>query len=146
MEVRTPMTRDVIVVPATAPLDFAWNVMSKNRIRHLVVAERGSLLGVVSDRDLFLAGSAAKDGTLSFPAAVVGSIMSMTVVTCSPATSVAEAARLMIDKKIDSLPVLLGGRIVGLVTSTDLLALLLDEAPHEFLPFEFRVQEIALAA
>jgi acetoin utilization protein AcuB len=140
------MTRDVIVVAPAAPLALAWSLMQKHRIRHLLVCERGALLGVVSDRDLFLAGSRSSDGGLAFPEEVVGSIMSMAVVTCAPSASVAEAARMMIDKKIDALPVRSGNRLVGLVTSTDLLALLLESAPHEVLPFEFRVEEVTLAA
>jgi CBS domain-containing protein len=52
----------------------------------------------------------------------------------------------MIDKKLDALPVVSSARLVGLVTSTDLLMLLLDRAPECALPFDFRVAEATLAA
>ena len=46
----------------------------------------------------------------------------------------------MVDEKIDSLPVIADGRLVGLVTSTDLLLLLVD-SPEARLPFEYQLAD-----
>ena len=140
------MTRDVVVANVSLPIAAAWTVLERERVRHLPVVEQGVLVGIVSDRDLLLTASRADAGKLSFPDKVLGEIMSTAVVTCTANTSVAEAARLMIDKKIDALPVVAGSRLVGIVTSTDLLGLLLEYAPAQSLPFDFRVEEIALVA
>lgn len=56
------------------------------------------------------------------------------------------AAQLMAERKIDALPVVLEGRVVGLVTSTDLVVLLAEQAPVCSLPFDFRVRETAMIA
>jgi acetoin utilization protein AcuB len=141
------MTRDVLTVPPWLPIADAWRILSRERIRHLPVVEHGRLVGILSDRDLLLAGTADdKADDLVFPNETVGTILTPRPITCNPATTVAEAARIMIDKKIDALPVVSGVRLIGLVTSTDLLMLLLERAPECALPFDFRVAEATLVA
>jgi acetoin utilization protein AcuB len=135
------MTRDVIVVPHALSVAHAWKILQENRIRHLPVVDDGRLVGIVSDRDLLLLGHTQPSGELGFVDRAVGDIMTLRPLTCVPSTSVAEVVRIMTKHKIDALPVVSGDRIVGLVTSTDLL-LLLDKA-EEPLPFEFRVAEFS---
>lgn len=140
------MTRDVVIAPPWLSLADAWKVLSREKIRHLPVVERGELVGIVSDRDLLLAASGTAAHP-SFPAETVAEAMTTHPVTCAPETSIAEAASLMIDKKIDALPVVTGGsHLVGLVTSTDLLMLLLEREPLRALPFDFHLSEAAFAA
>ena len=147
MLVRTPMTRDVLTIPPWLPIAYAWRILGRERIRHLPVVDHGQLVGIISDRDLLLAGEAdAGADDLVFPSKTVAEILTPRPITCSPATTVAEAARMMIDKKIDALPVVSGGKLVGLVTSTDLLMLLLERAPECALPFDFHVMQAAFAA
>jgi acetoin utilization protein AcuB len=140
------MTRDVIVVPPRLQLADAWRILQRENIRHLPVAESGRLAGILSDRDLLRAGTPTESGELAFGKQMVAEIMTTRPQVCAPSTSVAEAARLMADRKIDALPVVHGDRLVGLVTSTDLLLLLIDRAPELALPFDFRVTETVLAA
>jgi CBS domain-containing protein len=52
--------------------------------------------------------------------------MSAEIHTVTPDTSVAEAARVMIERKIGCLPVVLGGKLVGIVTETDFVRLVAD--------------------
>ena len=67
--------------------------------------------------------------------------MTMAPITCSPATPVARVAALMIEHKIDSMPVLSeDGKLIGLVTSSDLLGLLIDQPEVNRLPFDFQVR------
>jgi acetoin utilization protein AcuB len=140
------MTREVIVAPPRLSVADAWCVLQRESIRHLPITEGGRLVGIVSDRDLLRAGRPTASGDLTFSNQTVAEIMSMGLVVCSPGASVADAVRLMTKGKIDALPVVEGDRLVGLVTSTDLLLLLVDQAPAQVLPFDFRVAEAVLAA
>ena len=137
------MTRDVIVVPPELTLANAWRVMTRERIRHLPVVRAGALIGMLSDRDVLARGTMGKDGILDVaPHDIVGEAMTPTpLVTCDASTNVSELARRMTEEKIDAIPVVNGLRLVGLVTSTDLLTLLLDRGEGVPLPFEFRLIE-----
>lgn len=138
------MTRDVIIVPPELTLATAWRVMTREHIRHLPVVRAGALVGMLSDRDVLARGTMTKEGTLHVePHIVVGDAMAPTPVeTCETTTDVAELVRAMITKKIDAIPVVKGLRLVGLVTSTDLLSLLLeDHGKPEPLPFEYHLIE-----
>ncbi|MEO8875113.1 MAG: CBS domain-containing protein [Polyangiaceae bacterium] len=146
MQIRTPMTRDVIVAPPRLAIAEAWKALRRENIRHLPITQDGLLVGIVSDRDFLIAGRIHASGEIAFPEQTVAEIMTMKPIVCSPTSTVADAARLMTSKKIDALPVVAKDRLIGLVTSTDLLLLLVDHAPAEALPFEFRVKEAELTA
>jgi CBS domain-containing protein len=99
-------------------------------IRHLPVVDAANrLLGVLTDRDLrhhlfspavFPAlGMTSVDTLLG--AARAADLMVTDVVTVRPEQSLGEAARLMMTKKIGSLPVVEAGRLVGILTETDML-------------------------
>lgn len=137
------MTRDVNVVPPELTLVDAWSVMNREHIRHLPVVRAGALIGMLSDRDVLARGTMGSDGILHLaPHAIVGEAMTPTpLVTCEASTDVGELARRMIEKKIDAIPVVHGLRLVGLVTSTDLLGVLLDRGEAVPMPFEFRLIE-----
>jgi acetoin utilization protein AcuB len=134
MRAAATMTRHVIVVPPTMPLPRAWALMQAHRIRHLPVVDDGRLVGIVSDRDLLLRGAPRADGTpLTFGD--------------DAATLRSHLASTMIDDKVDAI-VITDGRegVKGLVTSTDLLALLTDGKDVVRLPFDFTVHTEAAAA
>ena len=141
MRASNTMTRDVIVVPPELSLASAWRVMTSRDIRHLPVVRAGALVGMLSDRDVMIRSTMTDDGVL-VPAAhvIVGEAMTPPpLVTCEPQTDVRELVRIMIGQKIDAIPVVHGLRLVGLVTSTDMLALLLDKPEPVPLPFDFRI-------
>ena len=87
-------------------------MLSKNRIRQLPITERGRLLGVVTDRDL---RSAPAD------AARVEDVMSFDPQTIDVLESVDAAAHLLRSWKVNALPVMRGARLVGILTTTDVL-------------------------
>lgn len=108
-------------------LDIADGIMCMGRIRHLPVLDAGSVVGVVSQRDLF---RAALGAALAFgirrPQELMRSleirdVMSTPPVTVEPGALVQEAARTMAEKKIGCLPVVAGGRLVGILTENDVL-------------------------
>jgi acetoin utilization protein AcuB len=137
------MSRDVIAVSPELPLDAAWRIMCRERIRHLPVVHAGALVGMLSDRDVLLRGVRGRAGAIEVPGAIlVGDAMTpLPVTTCAPSTDVSDLAQMMADRKIDAIPVVKEGRLVGLVTSTDLILLLVQRDEARPLPFEFRVIE-----
>lgn len=142
-----PMTRKVVVVPPELTLDVAWAIMQRERFRHLPVVRGRMLLGILSDRDV-LVRAKLEGGAPRVPAVPVGEAMTPIPCVCQPTTPVVDLVRLMTEQKIDAVPVIgATDEIVGLVTSTDLLLLLitLEEAKAP-LPFEFYLEEGAFGS
>jgi acetoin utilization protein AcuB len=133
------MTRKVTVVPPELALSAAWHVMTRDRIRHLPVVRAGALIGMLSDRDVLMRGTLDKNGVFHPPSEViVGEAMAVTpLVTCEDTTDVADLVRMMTEGKIDAVPVVRGLHLVGLVTSTDLMLLLIEREGARPLPFQF---------
>lgn len=122
MQLHEIMTPRVISVAPDESAGAAWTRMRRRRIRHLVVMEAGRLAGVVSERDLGgRAGASMRRGR------TVRSLMTRTVVSANPETTVREAADLMRERLIGSLPVMEGNRLVGLVTATDVFDAVAEE-------------------
>jgi len=136
------MTREVIIAPPDLSLCDAWTLMCRERFRHLPIVSNGMLVGILSDRDI-LVRSSLEGGEVSVPDTPVGAAASPAPYVCEPHTDVCDLVRIMTEKKIDAVPVIDGAnRLVGLVTSTDLMLLLirLDEAKIP-LPFQFELKE-----
>jgi CBS domain-containing protein len=143
MHVTTPMTREVTVVPPELGLDVAYRIMQRKRIRHLPVAAGGELLGMLSDRDVLTHARLSDDGALIVPAISCGVAMTPSPATCDADATVDQVVRVMTERKIDALPVVApSGRLVGLVTSTDLLLLLLNPPEAQPLPYRFELEEL----
>ncbi len=129
MLVRDVMQPEVLVISPTTTVPEAVQLAQRRGIRHLPVVEDGKLCGMVSDRDL---KRAMPSGATTLEAhelryllerLAVSEIMTRTVITTGPMFPVEEAARLMVAEKISALPVTEGGRLVGIVTETDVLDL-----------------------
>lgn len=127
------MHTDLITVPPEATLVEARKLIEEKRIDHLlVVNDKGKLIGLLSDRDLrqYWASPAT---TLSahelgylLDKITVKMIMVKTVVTVTPETTIERAAYIMQTNNINSLPVIEGDDLVGIVTSTDVMHVLLE--------------------
>src|SRR5262245_64331227 len=128
MIVRELMTSAVITALPSMPMFEARDLMRKERIRHLPVTTlHGRLLGIVTDRDIRL-NLPSRATSLSvwevnhlLTKLTVGEVMTRSVIAVGPDREAREAARLMLDHKIGALPVLEGGRLIGIVTETDML-------------------------
>jgi len=127
------MSHHVHTVKRNDQLTIADALMKQERVRHLpVLDEDGEVCAVISQRDLFRGallralgyGSRAEELMLSQVA--VKEAMSAEIHTTVPDTLVAEAARLMIERKIGCLPVIENGRLVGIVTETDFVRLVAE--------------------
>ncbi|MCK6556499.1 CBS domain-containing protein [Candidatus Binatia bacterium] len=121
------MQREVATLEAADSLDLADDVMRLGRIRHMPVVSGERLVGILSQRDLFRAAvssslkmhrSAEREWLAKIP---VRDVMTGTVVTVGPGATLAEAVRLMLDRRIGCLPVVDQGRLIGLLSESDCL-------------------------
>jgi acetoin utilization protein AcuB len=142
MKASRVMTREVHCLTPEVPLARAWRMMNELRVRHLPVVFEGKLVGIVSDRDLLVRAARSSDGSLTFPEVPVGEAMTVHPVVAPSTTPVSKLAALMLEHRIDSVPIVdLEGHLWGLVTSTDLIELLVEsEALGERLPFTFELR------
>jgi acetoin utilization protein AcuB len=126
-KVRDLMSAEVTTLRRADTFEIADGVMTMGRIRHLPILEDAKVVGVVSQRDLFRSAlGAALAFRMHRPDELmrgldVGDIMSGPAVTIGPDAPVQEAARTMWEKRIGCLPVVEEGRLVGILTETDIL-------------------------
>ena len=128
--VRDVMTPFVATLKRNDKLTIADDVMRLGRIRHLPVLDAdGEVVGILSQRDLFRGSLARALGygehaqKKVLDSLVVKEVMTTDVVTTAPDVLLAEAARTMLARKIGCLPVLDAGKLVGIVTEADFVAL-----------------------
>ena len=127
MHVKYWMTPRVITASPEEGLKGAWKLLKEHGIRHLPVLEEGRLVGIVTDRDLRQAfpsrATALEIHELLYllDRVTLREIMTKEVVTVTPDLSIPQAARLLLEHKIGGLPVLEDGRLVGILTETDVL-------------------------
>src|SRR5215471_21068323 len=122
------MSHPVRMLERNDMLSVADSVMRNERIRHLPVLDNGRLVGIVSQRDLFLNalvralghGTMARDR--SFRSIVVKEVMTEDVVTTTPETPITEAAQMMVDRKIGCLPVVEGNAVIGILSESDIVS------------------------
>ncbi|HET9587759.1 MAG TPA: CBS and ACT domain-containing protein [Anaerolineales bacterium] len=126
------MSRPVISVSPEMPINEALAMFKRERIRRAPVMKDGKLIGIVSERDL-LNASPSSVTTLSIwemnyliSKVTVKQVMSKKVITVDRDTPIEEAARILADNKIGGLPVLDSGKVVGIITETDLFKVLLE--------------------
>ena len=120
MQVAELMTRPVVADSPAETLTAAAARMWGKQTGSLLVMDGTALLGIVTERDVMKAVARGADLTVT----PVSAVMTTSVVTVSPETSVAEAARHMSERWIRHLPVVSGGEVVGVVSSRDLVGLL----------------------
>jgi CBS domain-containing protein len=128
MRVHHAMTADVATVAPEAPLRDVARLLGLKQISGVpVVKDAGGVVGVVSEADLLRAAEKPRrPRRLPFHRnglrpGTAGAEMSSPPVTIAPDRAVAEAAALMLDRGVNRLPVVDGGRLVGIVTRADLV-------------------------
>jgi acetoin utilization protein AcuB len=148
MKAQSAMTRDVVCVTPHQRLADAYRWMMKWRVRHMPVVSGGRLVGIVSDRDVLLHATRTNNEIVVSDLSV-SDAMTESPITIRAKTSVSKAAELMLEYKIDSLPVVEDGLLVGLVTSSDLLMLLIgddESVGNRALPFAFFLKDVSSGA
>lgn len=132
--VRQLMTTDVQTIEAGDDVDFAEMVMRLERFRHLpVVDDDGVLVGVISDRDILssqvsgLSDVPVQERRMISMRIPVAEIMTRDISTIPPDAHALEAAMLIRERKINCIPVVDDGKLVGIVTASDFLDLAIRE-------------------
>jgi CBS domain-containing protein len=116
--IREVMSPNVVTIDRKASLEEAARSMRDADVGALVaVNEDGGVLGIVTDRDIVVRGLAEAGDPKSM---TVEDISSEGLVTVRPDAPVEEAVRLMRDRTVRRLPVVEGGRPVGIVSIGDL--------------------------
>jgi len=114
-------------IAAEQPLDVALDMMKSHDIRHLPVLKNGSLVGILTDRDLKLAlGIQGVDPTITR----VDEVATEEVYITGPDSHLDEVVARMAEKKVGSAVIVQNHKLVGIFTSTDALRVL-GEIYHE---------------
>ena len=126
MKVRDVYTQGAVVVSPRTSIAEARRTMEQHKIRRLPVVDGDRLVGIVTQMDLLRALPSIAT-TLSIweinyllDKVRVEEIMTRDVLTVEPDTDLAAAAKLMIERKIGGLPVVDGGKVVGVITESDI--------------------------
>ena len=128
MLVRDKMTSAVVALTADVPFQEALKLMKQRSIRRIpIVAKNGTLIGIVSERDLLHAAPSPATSlniwemNYLLSKLKLGDLMTKSMVTVTPQTHLQEAAALMLKHKVGGLPVLNEDRtIAGIITETDI--------------------------
>jgi acetoin utilization protein AcuB len=133
MLVQERMSKSPITITEDTPIHRALKFMRDEKVRRLpVLNDKGELVGIVSERDLLYA-SPSPATSLSIheihylvSKITVGEVMTRDVITVSEYTPLEEAARIMADNKIGGLPVVRDGKLVGIITESDLFKIFIE--------------------
>ena len=119
MRVQDIMSLRVETVSPETSAEEAWERMKLHKVHHLVVAYRGSVVGVLSERDL-----GSRRGAILRKGKTVSELMTPQVVSAHRTMTVRQAANLLRGRTLGCLPVIESGRLLGIVTVSDLLELM----------------------
>jgi CBS domain-containing protein len=111
------MTKEIVMIDGTDSALEGAKLMTEKGISSLFVVKDGVPVGIVTERD-FIKKVCAKDIPIS--EVKVFDIMSKILTTADPETPIEVAVQRMVNHKIRRLPILEGGKIVGIITVTDL--------------------------
>ena len=133
MLVREWMSSQPVTITTNMSITEALRVMRQNQVRRLpVLDEAGNMVGIVSESDLLYASPSPVTSLSIYEMhdlltrLKVPEVMAQDVITTTPDTPLEEAARIMADSKIGGLPVMEHGRLVGIITETDIFKVFLE--------------------
>jgi acetoin utilization protein AcuB len=132
MNVGRRMSHPVITVHPDVPITKAHELMAHENIGQMPVVKNGKLVGIVSENDILKAYPSSVTSLAVWEIAAliekinVKNVMIKTVKTVQEGTLIEEAARIMVDNEISSLPVMRGTELVGIITQTDLFNIMLE--------------------
>jgi|GEM_PF-231489 len=131
------MSTPPIMIAPTVSLAEAQQVMEQRHVHRLPVMEQGRLIGILSWGDLRAAQPSATTTLSAFEwralldQVTISTYMTRDPVTIAPDATALEAAQKMLDYKIGGLPVVENGRVVGMLTESDLFRLMIADATGE---------------
>jgi CBS domain-containing protein len=124
------MTTEIFTLPATATVADAIRVMAERRIRHIpIVDSKGNLEGLVTRHDVMdVMDSTLRDNTARRDPETItlAEIMTRDVVTVNARANLRRAALFLEEHKFSCLPVMTEGRLSGIITDADLVAVAIN--------------------
>jgi len=117
MEIEDIMVEKVITVNPNATVSEAARIMNRHEIGCLIAVRQGKAVGIMTERDLL---KKIVEKSRNSSKVKVLDIMTKRLVVGTPSMEIADAVRLMLQKKIKKLPVVVDEKIVGLITLTDI--------------------------
>ncbi len=118
------MTKDLVTVREADDLALAESLLRLGGIRHLPVVREKKLVGILTQRDVLRSGLSGKPHARELP---VSEVMTKDPTSVRPALGLAQAARIMLERKIGCLPVCEeDGTLVGIVTEADFVRFAAD--------------------
>ena len=134
MPVSVIMTKDVITLNNTDDLTTAEKLFKTNNIRHIPVVSGSEIKGMLSYTDLLRISFAdaidedeADVDTVVYNMFTIEQVMAKNLVTVSSSVTIKEVAEILSKKEFHALPVVDNGKLVGIVTTTDLINYLLEQ-------------------
>jgi acetoin utilization protein AcuB len=130
MLVRDFMTTDLTTLQEDETLLDAALIFARSTLRHIPIVRDNKLVGIVTERDLkhytpsILSGIPAEQYNRLMETTPLSKIMTRDLVTIRPERSLFEAAQILYDRRIGCLPVVADGELKGIITTTDMLKLL----------------------
>jgi CBS domain-containing protein len=146
MNVEKYMTKEVVATSSGETISCVRNLMLKKDISRVLIIEDGPI-GIVTKKDISwrLASESAPWRRRPIDSISIKRIMTTGLITISLGASIEEAAKLMIDNEISSLPVLEAGSLVGIITKTDLLKAFAENYPDKFKTRELMSKQVVTA-
>ena len=111
------MARELVTAGPLDSVGHARELLQQHRINQLPIIEDGKLIGIDTDRDLRTKEYVPQ----SSRQIALEKVMTRDVITLEPASTLVEAATVLRHKRIGSVPIVDGGRLVGIVTRSDIL-------------------------
>ena len=138
MKKRTPvskiMTQNVITLNSTDDLVLAEQLFKKHNIRHIPVVSGNEIIGMLSYTDLLrisFADAVYEDeqevDTVVYNMFTIEQVMAKNLVSVTSSTTIKEVAELLAVKEFHALPIVDDSKLIGIVTTTDLINYLLDQ-------------------
>ncbi len=126
------MTTDVVSLQPQASLAEAWRLFQEHRFRHVPICDQHQrVLGMLSDRDMLLQ-AVENHNQVWREEKKISDIFHDEVVSASPDTSIRQIAEVLFLRRIGAMPIVDGeGKLAGIITRSDILHLLVHEAPLE---------------
>jgi len=132
--VSTIMTKDVITLNHTDNLETAELLFKKNHIRHIPVVSGKEIIGMLSYTDLLRISFAdaiyeeeQEVDTVVYNMFTLEQVMAKNLISVNSHTTIKEVAEILAKKEFHALPVIENDKLVGIVTTTDLINYLISQ-------------------
>lgn len=132
--VSTIMSKNIIALQRTDDLERAEYLFKHHKIRHIPVVKEDVIIGMLSYTDLLrisfadaIDESESDVDSLVYNMFTIEQVMAKNVITVGSNTSIKEVAEILAKKEFHALPVVDNGKLVGIVTTTDLINYLIEQ-------------------